>query len=163
MHDVRVLTISDWRMWKEIRLEGVKLSPEAFGGAYEDEVLYPDEKFMQRLEQCTIFGVFINDDLVAVAGLQFMTARKVRHRGSLFSVYIRPAYRGSGISTALIGAVVNYARPHIVQLHCSVVTTNSAAIKLYQKFGFKIYGTEPRSLLVNGVFYDEHLMQLSFD
>lgn len=47
-----------------------------------------------------------------------------------------------------------------MQLHLMVVTTNQMALKLYQKNGFRIYGTEPRSLKIGDIFYDEHMMVL---
>jgi len=34
---------------------------------------------------------------------------------------------------------------------------------LYESFGFKTYGTEPRTLFVNGQYINEHLMVLIVD
>ena len=41
---------------------------------------------------------------------------------------------------------------------CGVAVGNTPAIRLYQKAGFEIYGTEPRALFVNGRYIDEHMM-----
>jgi len=60
----------------------------------------------------------------------------------------------------MLEAVILYAQSRVLQLHLTVVTTNLGAIKLYQKHGFKIYGTEPRALKIGDVFFDEHLMVL---
>jgi RimJ/RimL family protein N-acetyltransferase len=43
-------------------------------------------------------------------------------------------------------------------LKLGVVTTNEAAINCYRKVGFTIYGLEPKSIQVNGSYYDEYLM-----
>ena len=43
-----------------------------------------------------------------------------------------------------------------------MTTTNAPAVALYEHLGFKRYGTEPRSLLVNGRYLDEYLMVLAF-
>ena len=42
------------------------------------------------------------------------------------------------------------------------VASNHAAVKLYKKNGFRIDGTEPRSLKVGDCFHDEHMMILEF-
>ena len=59
-------------------------------------------------------------------------------------------------------SVIAYAKKRVRQLHLTVVTTNEGALKLYEKNGFRVYGTEPRSLKVNEHYYDEHLMVLEF-
>ncbi len=64
------------------------------------------------------------------------------------------------IGDALLKEVIAHAKNHVKQLHLTVVTTNQVALKLYQKNGFKIYGTEPRSLKIADQYYDEYLMVL---
>ncbi len=46
------------------------------------------------------------------------------------------------------------------QLHLTCVTSNLGAVALYQKHGFKIYGTEPNALKIGDTFFDEYLMTL---
>jgi len=43
------------------------------------------------------------------------------------------------------------------------VTQQEVAIRLYQSFGFRIYGTEPETFSRDGQFYDEHLMTLELN
>ncbi|MES2729431.1 MAG: GNAT family N-acetyltransferase [Pseudomonadota bacterium] len=161
--EIRTLVKDDWADWKRIRLEAIKLHPDAFGGSYEDEVQNPDESFQQGLTKNTIFGALSNGVLVGVAGFFIFSHRKMQHRGNLFSMYLRKEHRGQGIADQLIETVIAHAKSEVLQLHCTVVTNNPAAIKLYQKYGFEIYGTEPRSLKVDNSYYDEHLMALTFD
>jgi RimJ/RimL family protein N-acetyltransferase len=40
---------------------------------------------------------------------------------------------------------------------------NPRALALYASLGFTAYGREPRTLCVDGVFYDEILMALTLD
>jgi ribosomal protein S18 acetylase RimI-like enzyme len=155
---IRILNKNDWAAWKQIRLEAIKLHPEAFGGSFEDEAQNSVANFQRTLSNNSVFAAFLKDDLVGVAGFFVHSQRKSRHRGQLFSMYLKAEYRGSGIADQLLKAVIHHAKNKVLQLHCSVVTTNMAAIKIYQNNGFTIYGTEPRSLKVNEVFYDEHLM-----
>ena len=84
------------------------------------------------------------------------------HRGCLFSMYTKDTHRNRGTADALIKTIITHAKQRVIQLHLTVVTTNHAAIRLYQKNGFTIYGTEPRSLKIDNNFYDEHFMVLDF-
>ncbi len=87
----------------------------------------------------------------------------MQHRGKLFAVYVRPEYRGQGIADQLIDIIINHAKSRVIQLHLTCTTANESAVKLYQKHGFKIYGTEPRSLKIDYDFFDEHMMILELN
>ena len=161
--EIRRLQEQDWALWKEIRLESLKLHPEAFGVAYEEELLFKDEEFKQHLIKSDVFGAFINHNLVGIARFFIVELQKLQHRGNLVSVYVRKESRGHGVADQLVKAIINHARTRVLQLHCTVNTENESALKLYQKHRFQIYGTIPRSLKVGETFYDEHLMILRFD
>ena len=88
---------------------------------------------------------------------------KAAHRGNIWGVYVQPAARGRGVSRALLTEILSHARTQVKQVHLSVVTDNVAALALYERLGFTTYGTEPRSLFVDGRYLDEHLMVLHFD
>lgn len=49
----------------------------------------------------------------------------------------------------------------VEQLQLSVVASNTIALSLYQKLGFKQYGLEADAIRVNGTSYDEILMSYS--
>ncbi|HUX79737.1 MAG TPA: GNAT family N-acetyltransferase [Alphaproteobacteria bacterium] len=160
---IKRLQEQDWASWKEIRLESVKLHPEFFGGSYAEESVWEDEEFKKSLIKNDIFGAFVENQLIGVAGFFQFTFQKLKHRGTLFGLYVRKENRGQGAADQLIEAVINHARQRVLQLHCTATTGNKAAINLYQRYGFQIYGTEPRSLKVGENFYDEHLMVLKLD
>jgi RimJ/RimL family protein N-acetyltransferase len=42
------------------------------------------------------------------------------------------------------------------------VTTNSVALRLYERLGFKPYGIESKALRIDGAFFDEALLALDF-
>ena len=84
---------------------------------------------------------------------------KVRHQANLFSVFVRPDWRGLGIVDGIFEACFEWARMHeIVILKLSVVQSNYSAVKAYQRLGFVITGTDPRAILYDGVYYDEFYM-----
>ena len=160
---IRSLTQKDWLIWKKIRLEALKDSPENFGSAHEEESNWKGSDFRNSLQKNNIFGAFINHELIACAGFYKMNSLKTKHRGVIWGVYTQPEQRLKGASNSLIEAIIIHAKEHVIQIHLTCVTTNLGAIKLYQKHGFLIYGTEPRSLKIDDIFFDEHLMIFVFN
>ena len=159
---IRLLKPQDWPTFKALRLEALLQHPEAFGSSYEEESKLTEEAFQHGYSTCDIFGALVNDELVGCAGFFIYASEKMSHRGCLFSMYTKDTYRNRGTADALLKAIIDHAKQRVIQLHLTVVTTNHAAIRLYQKNGFNIYGTEPRSLKIDNNFYDEHLMVLEF-
>mgnify|MGYP001064013631 CR=1 FL=1 len=74
-------------------------------------------------------------------------------------MYTAPEWRGTGVADALLEACASYARGLGVRvLRLGVATHNPSAIQLYLRCGYTVYGIEPESLYVDGVYYDELLM-----
>lgn len=157
---IRALTHGDWETWKQFRLEALKTSPESFGSSFEEELQWPDSEFQACLNKNKIFGVFIDKILAASAGFYSLNGQKTRHRGVIWGMYTKLEYRKQGLASALIQAIITFAKSQVIQLHLTCVTNNLPAIKFYHKHGFKIYGTEPRALKIDDTFIDEHLMIL---
>jgi len=166
MYLVRPLGADDVGAFRRVRLDALRLHPEAFGSAYEDEVLLDRAQFAARLAVpgFTRFGGFAGDDLVGLVGLQMRAGAKELHKGHLFSMYVDAAHRRSGLSEQLVKTVIAGARDAgalLVQL--SVSSSNINAKRLYHRMGFTVYGVERRSLKVGDRFYDEDLMVLDLD
>ena len=97
------------------------------------------------------------------AGFSVYEGEKSRHKGMLYSVYVDPTARGTGLAAGLVEAVLDHARGRVEQVDLHVNGNNQTARRLYQRFGFQAYGTEPRSLKVDGQYHDEVLMVLRLD
>jgi len=157
---IRRLTISDVEAFRAIRLEALKTNPEAFGSTFEEESVAPPSRYSEWLANSQIFGAFVQEKLAGIAAFGIYDGRKDAHKGWLRSMYVSPNYRGSGAASHLVEAVIAAARSQVEILHLVVVSENTAAIRLYRKFGFQQYGTDRRALKDNGRYYDEILMRL---
>jgi len=157
---VRQLAPSDVESLREIRLEGLRLNPEAFGSAYEDEHTAPLDKYLGWLANSQMFGAFDESQIVGIAAFGVFTGRKDSHKGWLRAMYVRPSHRRTGASRMLVQAVLDAARHHVEIVQLTVVSTNTPAIRLYESFGFRQYGLEPRALKYNNLYSDEILMSL---
>jgi ribosomal protein S18 acetylase RimI-like enzyme len=163
---IRILNGNDADAYRKIRLEGLKNSPEAFGSSYEEEQLDPIDLYKSRLESDTAytFGAFEKEELAGVVTLVKETKVKLKHKASIFAMYVSPDYRGRGIGKKLMAEVVIKAQEFddTEQLQLSVVSTNQSAKQLYTSFGFTVYGHENRALKADGIYYDEDHMVLFF-
>lgn len=157
---IKLLGKDDLSAWKSLRLEALQSCPEAFGSSYEEEVRHTDAEWESGLKRSNIFGAFVDGMLVAAAGFFVMDRLKTKHRGILFGTYTKPSHRRKGFASSVVEAIVAHAKEHVLQVHLTCHKNNLAPLSLYQKHGFKIYGTEPKSLKIGDKFYDEHLMVL---
>lgn len=74
-------------------------------------------------------------------------------------VGIREKYRSKGIGTEFFKYLDKWAdEKHMIRLELTVVSTNTSAIKLYEKSGFKIEGTKKKAMLIDGIYEDEYYM-----
>ena len=160
---IRRLTANDVQAYRAIRLEALTNHPEAFASSVDDLVGRSIEDLALMLDHLVFLGAVTPDgQLMGVMGFDAGIKREA-HRGWLIQVYVRPEMRGTGCAAALLDAILSEARRDVLQVHLSVASHNEPAIRLYQKAGFAIYGTDPRFQLVNGRFVDEHLMVRFFD
>lgn len=162
---VRRLGPDDADAYRQMRLDCLRVEPSAFGADLGEEEAQSAEDWRAILGQSerVFFGLFAAGTLAGIANFLPETAKKAAHKGWVLGVYVDPAHRGRGGARVLIGEVIAHARGRVIQLHLGVGTSNLAALGLYEGLGFKRYGTEPRSLLVDGKYIDEHQMVLFLD
>lgn len=161
---IRRLGAADAAAYRELRLRGLADDPQAFAASWDDEAARPLAWFAERLERNAVFGAGGDGDmaLAGVAGLLVPDAAKLRHKGTLWGMYVRPRARRCGVGAALLARVLGHARGVVEEVRLTVVTTNAAAIRLYEAAGFVRYGVERRALKVAGRYHDEALMALWF-
>jgi RimJ/RimL family protein N-acetyltransferase len=99
--------------------------------------------------------------LAGMTGVFTVDQPKLAHAGTVWGVYVRPAFRGRGVGERLLRACVDWARGQgRVMLKLSVVAGNDAARRCYERVGFTPYGVEPLAVRWEGKLYDEILMAL---
>ena len=161
--EIRRLTAHDAEAFRALRLEGLRLHPEAFSASHDGEYSEPLEFFVDRIEHSNVFGGLHEDALAGVAGLYVRGEEKMRHIGVLWGMYVRASARGTGLGAALVEAVLAHAKTRVERVEVSVATTNTPARRLYERHGFRAYGIEPSALRIDGRYYDECHMQLQLD
>ena len=160
---LRRLTPDDAEAFREIRLEGLTLTPQAFTAALSQEEARPLEDFRQRMETNHVLGAFDGDGrLQGVMGLTISDSPRTGHVGGVWGVYLREAARGTGLARRMLDALVEAARGRVEALDLGVGVYNTAARRLYESVGFVEMARLPRVVRVEDVYYDEMLMRLTF-
>lgn len=95
------------------------------------------DAFRQRsLALGVFYGVFEDERLVSVAGTHLVSAKE--RIAALGNVMTLPAYRGQGLATLAASAVCHELLERGIELiGLSVSRSNEAAIRVYEKIGFK--------------------------
>ena len=161
--EIRRLTVDDLDRFREIRAEALQTHPQAFGSPEEDEGGDAMLAAYRHWLGGTILGVFGCGRLIGVAGFYVSTDKRTRHRGHIYTVYVREDGRGKGVGDRLVKALLAHADTCVEQVHLAVLTSATAAIKTYERNGFEIYGTDPRAVRIGDATYDKYLMVRKLD
>lgn len=161
---VRTLEPDDATSLIALRREALVSAPLAFAASPEDDVGLSLDFVRSSLgtgDNSAVFGAFLGERIVGMAGVAREGKRKFRHKAIVWGMFVTPDARRSGAGTALLAAAIERARswPGVVQVHLSVSETAEDARRLYARAGFREWGNEPRALEWDGRFADErHLV-----
>jgi RimJ/RimL family protein N-acetyltransferase len=162
--NIRILQESDAESYQKLRLDSLKVNPDAFGSTYERESKFSRETFEERLKPTKdkfVLGAFVSSELlVGIVTFVRENSIKTTHKGNIFGMYISPDLRGKGLGRTLLLELIKLVRDHdgLEQINLMVVSNNDPAKKLYESVGFETYGSERNALKFNGKYYDEDLM-----
>ena len=81
--ELRQLTADDAALYRDIRLEALADSPDAFASTLESERDRPLETFAARLVDAHVVGAFDGARLAGVAGFYLQAGPKHAHKGTL--------------------------------------------------------------------------------
>ena len=157
--EIRRLLPADAALYRDIRLEALRLSPESFGSAYETENVHPVGWFAERLAHgAAIIGAFRDGELAGIVGFIAAQGPKQQHKGMLVGMYVRQQARCAGVGRLLVESALELAVQSVELVQLAVVKGNEPACRLYRRAGFVEYGLERHALKIDGRYYDDILM-----
>lgn len=97
--------------------------------------------------------------MIGVGGLAWSDGAKTRHKALLYGMYLKAAHRGSGAADEIMKRLIDEARAKVEIVTLTVVSSNLRALRFYERWGFRAYGVEERSVKNgDGDYLDETLM-----
>ena len=168
---IRPLTEADAEIYHALRLRALREHPAAFAQPYESQAATPMRDVARRLRETSdaphdfILGMFSDDALIGMVGFSRERRERVRHKGSIWGMYIAAEAQGHGLGRALMREAIGVASqmPGLEQISLGVISGNAYARNLYISLGFESYGMERRAILIDGEYHDDELMQLFLD
>ena len=155
---VRRLVPDDYEALRALRLESLHLYPANFAADPDQETAMAKAEWLARMATAVTFGGFMGDTLSGMVVFSRPSRPKLAHTGDIGAMYVRDAARGTGLADALIRAVLDHAAGVVEQVQLTVNAENARAIRFYERHGFRPIGRIPRSLNIDGRYYDDLLM-----
>ena len=143
---IRRLLPADAPAYRALRLRALWEHPEAFTSSYAEDERQPLEASEHRLAHAgnAFWGAYESEELCGMVGLERRHRPKEHHKAAVVGMYVEAEKAGRGIGTALMEALVAHARrERIERLVLTVTEGDGPARRLYERVGFRAFGTEP--------------------
>jgi GNAT superfamily N-acetyltransferase len=143
--EVRQIRANEGLKLRALRLRALADAPTAFGSTLAQEEKFPERVWHERAESGAVGAdrvTFVAEQEGQWIGIATGLARDPEEPNDpqpwLVGMFVAPEARRSGVGVALVEAVVRWARERRANsLSLWVTSTNSPAIALYEKCGFR--------------------------
>ncbi len=164
---IRHLQVDDAEAYLALRRQALLEAPGAFTASPDDDLVATVEACREQLRgspDVVLIGAF-RERLVGTVGLYRDRHLKSAHKAHLWGMYVVPEVRGQGIASRLLAAALEHARtlPGVSWVDLGVSSAAPVARRLYERAGFRVWGSEPDALRVGGEALVEHHMALRLD
>lgn len=165
------IPLDQWEAYRDLWLEALRDTPEAFAADYETQKNVPDEVWKKRLEQVLLekeaIMVFarVDGELVGMIGGYFEDNPKFSHIVTVWGAYVKPDFRNQGIATDMANELIERIKkkPGIRKIKTYSVTSGNMAVMVYKKHGFDIVGISKGELRVGDEYRDVYIMEKYLD
>ena len=151
----RLLTRDDLEAYAALRREMLLDSPWAFLASPGDDLASNPASLTARLKPGENEIAVIGDPerpgaLLASAGVVRESHAKRRHRAFIWGVYVTPRARGRGAGEAVMRLAITTAASWtgVTAIGLSAGERSTAAIRLYERLGFRRWGLEPEAIRI---------------
>lgn len=141
---IRRITADDVEVYRHTRLRALADSPDAFASTYAAEAAFPHQTWVERVVGAsagTDRAMFLAFDGKECIGLVGGFTDDLGADRQLVSMWVAPAYRGTGVAADLVDAVLAWAVDGGAKTVGLWVTRgNDRARRLYERLGFVVTG-----------------------
>ncbi|OYT79124.1 MAG: GNAT family N-acetyltransferase [Pseudomonas sp. PGPPP4] len=145
--------------YRQLMLDAYARHPEAFTSSPDERAALPLDWWERRLRegdqaQERVWGLTQGTDLLGVVGLSCTMREKVRHKATLFGLYVPDQHRRLGLAMRLLEELLAQAalQAELRVIQLTVTQGNHAALALYERAGFTVFGNEPLAVAMGNTF-----------
>lgn len=156
---------ADAEAYRAARLQMLHEAPAAFLTTAEEFATRPLKDVAARLipnPSAVTFAAWDGDRVVGLVTLAREERPRSQHRANIFGMGVLASHQGLGLGRALLSTAIAYAHEMegVKSLHLDVIETQQPARLLYESLGFKVWGTEPNTMCLDGQMLRAHAMWL---
>lgn len=134
---VRALAEDEWETYRDLRLEALQESPDAFVADHESEAAEPETFWRERMSRSDRLVAQADGAHVGVVSLGAAESGS-DNAGQLFGLWVRPDWRGRSIAAHLVRQSAKIAeKKGLGQLFYWVGSDNGRAVAFASSFGFR--------------------------
>ena len=146
---VRPLDRSEWLAFKDLRLLALRDTPGVFALSYEQEAKRSPEEWQETIQGPShqVFGLFDSQRLIGITASFTWQGDPSGETAVLAMSFIRPEYRGHGLSRLLYDARLDWIRrqPQFKRVVVSHRASNEASRRANQRHLFHLTGRSQRT------------------
>jgi [ribosomal protein S5]-alanine N-acetyltransferase len=120
---------------------------------------YIEEKFVS--DACLFFGIFLKDGDEHIGNVKLEPIDSIKNETTMGIMIGQKKYWGKGIGEEVVNLLFDFAvkKLGIKKMKLGVVSENLAAIRLYEKCGFKIVKVDSQAVNSGGLLHDQVWME----
>jgi RimJ/RimL family protein N-acetyltransferase len=137
----------------------IALSPGEFNLSVEEERVILED--YASSENSIFLLAELEGEIIANLNCRGGSRQATKHAVTL-GMSVSKAWRNRGVGSMLLQHAIDWVRetPFVSRIELNVFVENTAAIRLYSKFGFQIEGLRRNSIFRDGNYHDDYLMAL---
>lgn len=162
---MKFVPLSDTSVQVQTQVRLLRNQPNVRKYMYTSHEISEDEhrRWLMSLsgnELQSVFAVMQDERLVGIVSLNAINRL---HQSADWAFYLDSAVQGKGLGSRVEFWMLDHAfnEAGLEKLNCEVLATNSAVIRMHQKFGFAVEGTRRQNISKDGVRIDVALLGIT--
>jgi GNAT superfamily N-acetyltransferase len=137
---IRRATEADWEKVRNLRLRALADTPQAFARSVDEERVYPDDVWRERLGPDS--ATFIEETDDALTAMVTVFVERSDRTAEVFGMFVDPSVRRRGTGRALLATAEEWAVGEGARLLALEVNENlEPAVTLYTRSGYSPTGS----------------------